>query len=239
MSVTACLNCSHETGHNLFGKCRTPACSCASYVPDPKAGPPGPDIDPLVGMTYVLRNPATNTPVAVPDEIIAEEDRPYRAHLLHLGGISWDEIAKLEFWPDGATAAAAVQRYLNEGRAVWADWRRAEGIATEVARLDALQAAVWRPAIAGNIPAVHEALGIIWKRIKLLRFDEREPGDTTDGEPMPTTVVIGSTHYARELQVLVEGAQPARYNYTWAEDPMPYQGDDDMVWPPLTPKETQ
>jgi hypothetical protein len=223
VSVQACKSCAHTTGHNQWGKCTTSGCTCRDYTPDLTAVPPPPpkpkkrDLEATV---TALRNQATNAPVLIPDSIATEVDRQYNAYLAKQSGLSWDEIAKADGgWGSGRAAAAAVQAYLDEGRAVWADFRRVEGIALEADRLDRQTASVWEKAMTGDIPANGMLLAITRTRAQLFGWLEREAGDAGE-EPMPTTVVVASGSYIHDLKALVEGPQPVYDEVIWDdEDP--------------------
>lgn len=143
-----------------------------------------PDADVLV-----FRNPITERPVAVPEQVVLEAERPYRAYLAHLGGTSWPLIAVDEGYADVQAAQRDVQRYLQEGRAVVADYRRREMLAMEIARLDALQTAIWANAMGGHLPSVTACMNLIITRVRLLALDQGE-ADTGDDELDAKTVVI-------------------------------------------------
>lgn len=231
MSVQACKHCSHDTAHNYFGKCSTPACNCRRYQSDPqapagvsefkaKAPKTAPD-----GAALVIRNPETNGPIAVPNEVIAEAERPYQAYLAHRAGMDWDAIAEVYEWPSGLAVASAVKRYLNEGKAIWGEHTRTEAIAMELARYNRAQLAIWDGVEKGDIPSIMAFATISRLRISITHMDEREAGDMGN-EPMPTTVVVGSAEYAAQLQAIAEGgAVLDSYSVVWDDsdpDSEPY-----------------
>ena len=141
-------------------------------------------------------------PVAVPESIVLEAQRPYRAYQLHLSGKSWDIVAAEEGYPNGDAARSEVRRYLTEGRALVSEWTRHEMLAIELARLDALQAACWDAAIGGKLPAIALARDLIISRIKVQRLDE--VGD--EGDVKARTVVVhgNEDNYVTTLERLSE-----------------------------------
>lgn len=198
-----CANCDHQIPHNRWGKCAEPGCDCAvPAFPEPPEGhtpeleaqaaevaaadPASPKAG--AGKVLVFRNPHDERPVAVPDEIVSVADRCYRAYLLRRRGKSWTEIALTEQWPTPAAAAAEVQRYLDEGKAIVGELRRRELLAFEVDRLDALMDAVWAPAMEGKVQAVMAARTLIMDRVKVLQLDQGS--DTGADGAAPTTVVV-------------------------------------------------
>lgn len=206
MSVRECLACHHPKPHNIFGKCSSPGCGCKTYTFDPATPipPKEPARDPEV--VQVLRNQVTGAPIAIPDEIITFADRTYRAYRMHCGGKSWEAIALLETWTSAQEVATAVKRYLEEGAAVWGEFRRVEAIALEAARYNMLTDFVWKEAEAGNIPAVMAALAISKQRVAVLKLGEVQPGDE-GGDPLPTTVVVGEGTYLFDLKKIVDGPE--------------------------------
>lgn len=58
----------------------------------------------------------------------------------------------------------------------------------ELARLDALQAALWDKAMAGDVDAAREVRAVIMARCRLLGLDQREKGSAW----APRTVVLSA-----------------------------------------------
>lgn len=162
----------------------------------------------LAGTTRVVpiyRNPETGRPVAVPEEIVSEAEREYRAYLLHQRGKTWHEIAMAESYldaqnnPSGSIAAAAVQRYLDEGRAVVANFTRAEVLATEVAVLRAMREAMWDGATVSKKPThVMAVLATHDRMVKVFRLDQADEDDMT-----VQTVVVPSEDFIASLRAVV------------------------------------
>ena len=95
--------------------------------------------------------------------------------------------------------AARVAGYASRSGAYKAFWkamehREAEGVeghrALELARLDALQVALWDDAVGGDVKAVNAVLRIIEQRSRLLGLDR--PGGVADGQ----TVVMSPADLA-------------------------------------------
>lgn len=147
------------------------------------------------GEVLVFRTPETGRPVAVPDEIVSATERAYKAYQERLTGKSWEMVAVEGGWPDAESCAAEVRRYLDEGRAVMAGFKRLEVLAVELARLDALQQAVWPEAMNGKVPSVMAALAVHKQRVAVLGLDQ--PSEEGTGVP---TVVVPSEEYIAALQ---------------------------------------
>lgn len=148
-------------------------------------------------------------PIAVPEDIVLAAERPYRAYMLKQAGHNWETIALAENYPSWKSARADVQRYLDEGSSVIADFTRKQLLELEIARLEQLQQAVWSIAMKGNLPAVNSALSIITTRAKLLRLDQdiRDEDEAMTGR----TVVVGTDEdgYRAGLQA-ASGVTPGR-----------------------------
>lgn len=146
--------------------------------------------------------PGVDRPIAVPEEIVLEAQREYRAYIAHRSGESWAVIAEREHYASPAAARASVTRYLREGQILVEEYTKAEMLALEVARLNALQAAVWDGAMEGRIPAVMTARTIIMDRVKLLKLDDE--ADNNDLRAR-TVVIMGSgEEYSAALQRVAE-----------------------------------
>jgi hypothetical protein len=126
---------------------------------------------------------ATGQPVAVPAQIVAESERPYRCYMLHIQGLTWEKVAELESYPDWRAAKEDVKRYLDEGRALVEDFNRKQLLEREVARLDQVMTMAWPAAAKGSAPHMNIILGTIGARAKLLRLDQdvRDDDDTLKG----------------------------------------------------------
>ncbi len=90
--------------------------------------------------------------------------RKAKAVELAVEGHTYDAIAKQVGFSNRGTAYRVVRKALDEQIAENVDELRA----TEVARLDALQAAVWPAAMAGDLEAVRQVTALIQKRARLL-----------------------------------------------------------------------
>lgn len=152
----------------------------------------------------VFRQPMTGRPIAVPDEIVTQVERAYRAYQSRLDGDSWEDIALNENWPTPQAAAAEVRKYLDEGKAVMAGFKRLEVLAIELARLDMLQKAVWTEAMKGKVPSVMAALAIHKTRVEILGLNQPSEEDTT-----APTVVIPSEDYIASLRAQAEPTEIA------------------------------
>ena len=99
-----------------------------------------------------------------------KRNRPLAAHRkaraveLAIQGVKYDDIAKAVGYSNRGTAYKVVRQALDETIAANVQELRA----TEIARLDALQAAIWPAAMAGDVEAVGQVLALIDRRAKLL-----------------------------------------------------------------------
>lgn len=129
-------------------------------------------------------------PVAVPESVVLDAQREYRAWKLHEGGTSWDVIAATEKYPSADAARQDVRRYLTEGKALVTEWSRTELLSIKLAQLDTLLSFAWEGAKAGKLPAINTAADLIMKQAKLLRLDEAGAEDESRAR---TVVVQGET----------------------------------------------
>lgn len=138
-------------------------------------------------------------PVAVPESIVNEAERPYRAYKALMTGKSWAEIAREEKYADAAAAHYDVERYIQEGKQLVTSRTRRDQLQLEVARLDNLQALAWPQVEQGHLPAMKFALDVISVRIKALGLAEMAADE--GGDDGPTTVIIpGGDEYEAELR---------------------------------------
>jgi len=91
-----------------------------------------------------------------------------RAVELVAGGMSYDEVARAVGYSHRGSAHRAVYKALAER-----ELEAVEGLrALELARLEALQAAIWDDAMRGDIRAGRAVLRIIDQRVRLLGLRE-------------------------------------------------------------------
>lgn len=180
----------------------TESCSCPSSRG--LDAPHVPSCPQYVGtVTQIYRNPDTGRPIAVPDEIVTQAEREYRAWKAHQRGTPWPVIAENEGYPNGMAASEAVKRYIDEGRAVVGAFRRQEVVATELAVHLALRDAMWDGAMLEHKPSHVMAMLATNDRIgKLYGLDQVDAEDAT-----VQTVVIPSEDYLAQLQAA--DAEPA------------------------------
>lgn len=153
----------------------------------------------------VLRNPDTQRPVAIPDEVVSAAEREYRAYkAFRLEGKTWTEIAEQEGYESPAAAAAAVRRYLDEAVAVLKDFSREQIIADYVGRLDYYRAKLMPEIEKGKTAAIATALSVEDRWVKAYGLDQVTGEDATE-----QTVVVASPEYIAELQAAAEEAESA------------------------------
>ena len=150
------------------------------------------------GTVLVFRNP-DGTPVAVPEDVVNAAERAYRCHTRRIKGDSWDLIAAEEGYETVGAAQYDVARYLENGRALVVENSVRDMITLEVARLDALQSALWPAAMKGHVQSAMGAMNIIVNRAKLMGLD---PDKLRDDADRARTVVIpsGEGDYIKALQ---------------------------------------
>lgn len=146
----------------------------------------------------VFRNPA-GEPVAVPDEVVTAGERAYRAYQLHLQGMSWEQVAEAEQYADRTAAMYDVRRYMEEAKALVVARSAREMLTLEVARMDALQSALWPSAMRGHVQSAMAVLNVINSRAKLVGLD---PEKMNDADTKAHTVVVpsGEDGYLAALQ---------------------------------------
>ena len=119
---------------------------------------------------------------------------------MHLSGLGRAEIAARTGYLDGRIAAMAVNAYLQKIATEQAPDHRRQTLDLELARLDALQAAYWPAAIAGDLVAASFVLKLISRRCAILGFDRAE--DDLSGTA-GTLVIGGDTEeYVAGLKAL-------------------------------------
>jgi len=83
---------------------------------------------------------------------------------LAIQGVKSDDIAREVGYSNRAPAYKVVRQALDETIAANVQELRA----TEIARLDALQAAIWPTAMAGDVEAVGQVVALLDRRARLL-----------------------------------------------------------------------
>lgn len=160
---------------------------------------------PHPNVVQIYRNPETQRPVAVPDEIVSAAEREYRAWKLHTSGKSWAEVAATEGYDDARAASAAVRRYLDEAVAVVQDFTREQVIADHLGRLAMYRQALWAGATAGKTQHVMASLAVEDRWVKAFGLDQPD----ADGANQQTVVVIDSEgEYVRKLRAVAGEPEP-------------------------------
>jgi hypothetical protein len=147
----------------------------------------------------VFRN-GVGTPVAVPDEVVTAGERAYRCWKARQGGKSWLQIAQEENYPSPRAAQNEVERYMAEAKALVVEGTQKEMLTLEVARLDALQAAVWTMALNGHIPSAVFALNVIRTRANLLGLDGSRTPAEQEGARTVVVMAKDGEQYVQALQ---------------------------------------
>lgn len=104
------------------------------------------------------------------ESIQSAAERQRIAFTLRLAGLTWSEVAKHDhngapLYSDGSAAYRAAQAY--EKSQAHGD-NLMEQRALDMARFDALQRAMWRKALAGDLPAAKFCLELMKARQKML-----------------------------------------------------------------------
>jgi len=99
-----------------------------------------------------------------------------------LAGRSWEDIAE-EMYGDLGQGLEMSQRLQQEYAQYlerhYDQSSRQSKIAQEVARLDAMHAALWDKAMDGDVPAINSVLNISKQRAKITGIDLPDPTDKT------------------------------------------------------------
>ncbi|OZD66691.1 hypothetical protein CH272_08275 [Rhodococcus sp. 05-340-1] len=107
-----------------------------------------------------------------------------------IAGESWQAIADAEGYSDRSGPFRAVESLLSRVEHASVDQYRV----IELARLDELQAGLWKAAIGGDVKAVNAVLGVVDRRVKLL------------GLNMPDRLVVAQ-HTVSSEEFAVEAAK--------------------------------
>lgn len=119
-------------------------------------------------------------------------ERDHRAFELRREGKNFDDIALELGFANKGSAYKAYARALARGRV--ADLSAADERELELARLDALQSAIWKDASRGDLTAVDKSLKIMARRHKLLGLDiaaHASGRSKQDANGDPSGVVVG------------------------------------------------
>lgn len=147
------------------------------------------------GETFVARSPVDHRPVAVPDEIISEAERDYRAYKLFRDGHSWHEIAEKEQYESAGAASASVKRYLETARVAIAELTRADIVADHVSRLMFARRGLVQGVKDGKPQSVMAFLAIEDRWVRAFGLDQPDAADAGT-----TTVVVPSEEYLEYLR---------------------------------------
>ena len=149
-------------------------------------------------------------PARRPKVEVVAHDSAADAHRLHLAGQGWAEIATRTGYADAKLCAMAVRAYLQRAAVRRGEERRKEDLQLELDRLDALQAAHWERALAGDAKSTAAVLRIIDMRCKLNGFD-----GSADVISAPRTIVIDGTpeEYVAQLKAVIENDHEAKERY--------------------------
>lgn len=112
-----------------------------------------------------------------------QRDRQRQAYALHLAGLSYQEISEFKgkdgkpLYADSSGAYRGVKAYverLGQGDVV------AEQRFIEMQRFDALQRAVWRKAVGGDLQAAKFALQVMQARQRMLGLQGMQAHESVD-----------------------------------------------------------
>lgn len=154
--------------------------------------------------TMVVRG-ADGRPAAVPDEVISEHERDWRAYKMHRAGKDWEEIARKELYESAAAAAASVKRYLDGGRAIMQEMTRAEIVADHVSRLQWMRSKLEAGIEAGKPASIMAGLAIEDRWVKAFGIDQQDE----EGGAGANTVVVPSEEYLEYLRHASNGTPEA------------------------------
>lgn len=128
------------------------------------------------------------------------EQRRYDAWQMRLRGTDWEQICKTVGYSSVKVAQVDLRAYVLSCMVQTDEDHRQEVMTMELAKLDALQNAVWDAAMAGDTKAVDSALKVINTRMKLLGLDTPTQGQQVTNN---TVVVAGSSEeFIQRLQLV-------------------------------------
>lgn len=131
-------------------------------------------------------------------------EQAYAAHQLRMAGHDWVTIAEQVGYANAKTAEVCVRQYLQTASIELAHEKRLEALQLELGRIDALTAAYWPTALAGEVKHAEFVLKAIQTRARLLGFEELHQ---KTGQSTKTIVIAAGDSYASQLRQLVEGEQ--------------------------------
>lgn len=165
---------------------------CTCPAGRPLGSPHLKDCPDAEGEVLVFRQPDTGRPLGVPQDVVTVMDRCFEAYEKKLAGKSWSTIAAEGMWPNAAACQAEVKKYLEEGRAALATWKRAETLVIWRDRLEMLWEAVLPEAQKGKVPSVMAGLNVAKTAMSLEGLDQPDEGD----QNVPTVVVPSEDYIA-------------------------------------------
>jgi hypothetical protein len=131
------------------------------------------------------------------------DDPGYRAYQLHLQGKDWETVAKETGYQDGYVAQVDVRKYIHRAALEMDRANKLEVIGIELARLDALQNAVWDDAMEGDTKAVDAVLKVMSHRAKLLGLEVIAAG-ASELQQAKTVIIQGNSEEYIKALTLVE-----------------------------------
>ena len=182
----------------------------------------------------VFRN-GVGQPVAVPEDIVVDAERPYRAYKAHLGGKDWATIAEQEGYPSASSAAYDVDRYMEEARSMVTARSQKQLLDLNVARLDYMLSQVWPGVEAGMLTAIKEARGIIMDQSKTVVAMAAVKDDSAD-EIRRTVVIYGEQRDDKDsyIQQLQRAAGDDTPSQSPGQPDRPASGSTVIMEPPDT-----
>jgi hypothetical protein len=126
---------------------------------------------------------------------LTAEQRAYQAYNYRVAGHDWTTIAERCGYKTGSEAGRAVANYISVAREEVSVDEKRKVIELELARLDALQAAVWDAALAGDTRSVDAALKVMTHRARILMLGEEQVSSNR-------TIIITSEEYVERLKEL-------------------------------------
>lgn len=129
---------------------------------------------------------------------LTDEERAYQAYTLRIAGHDWSAIASRVGYDSATVANRKVKHLIDKAHKAVTDDRRMEIVELELARLDALQAAVWDSALSGDVRSVDSALKVMMHRARLLQLGEESQAATS------RTIIITSDEYVEQLKEIAK-----------------------------------
>jgi hypothetical protein len=126
-----------------------------------------------------------------------------QAYQLHVAGKSYYQIG-VELGLPAAESKKLVAQTIRDAAKLVDDATKTDLLLLELARLDAMQAAVWDRVMEGHVSSGEYVLHLLQQRVKLLELDA---GTVVNNTVNAVVVPANEEQYAAALRVIASGGQ--------------------------------